>query len=56
LKAFTVKSGTCPFKILKVSHYNEDGSCRCKDKSHVEMKAWGYRWNEQLQRWEGAHR
>ena len=34
----------CPHCIMVALHYREDGSCRCNDKSHVEMKEWGYRW------------
>jgi hypothetical protein len=35
----------CPFVILVPSHYRADGSCRCDDRFHAEMKEWGYRWN-----------
>lgn len=34
----------CPFCILDPSHYREDGTCRCNDATHTEMKEWGYRW------------
>ncbi len=33
MRAFTIKSSDiarCPFRILAVEHYNEDGTCRCE--------------------------
>ncbi len=34
----------CPFAILAVEHYREDGSCRCDDPIHRAMmiREWGY--------------
>ena len=34
----------CPHVILMASHYRPDGSCRCRDPLHKEMRDWGYRW------------
>lgn len=34
----------CPHVILTPEHYREDGSCRCDDPTHTEMKKWGYKW------------
>lgn len=34
----------CPHFIMVPEHYRADNSCRCDDKSHTEMKTWGYRW------------
>ena len=36
----------CPAFILVAEHYRADGSCRCDDPEHVEMRAWGYTWAE----------
>ena len=41
----------CPWIILKPEHYRENGSCRCNDPEHLEMKEWGYTWNGSF--WEG---
>ena len=38
--------GRCPHVILMATHYRDDGTCRCDDESHTEMKGWGYRWKE----------
>lgn len=38
----------CPHVILVANHYRADGSCRCDDADHSEMKQWGYRWNGYL--------
>ena len=35
----------CPHYIMVPEHYRADGSCRCDDKDHQEMKEWGYVWN-----------
>ena len=43
----------CPFFILVPEHYREDGTCRCDDPTHVEMRDWEYVWSEERQRWEG---
>lgn len=34
----------CPHFIMMPSHYREDGTCRCDDPDHTEMKEWGYVW------------
>lgn len=34
----------CPHVILVAKHYREDGTCRCDDRTHTQMKEWGYRW------------
>lgn len=34
----------CPHLILVPEHYRADGSCRCDDPTHAEMKEWGYTW------------
>jgi len=36
----------CPHYILVPEHYRDDGSCRCNDQSHAEMKEWGYKWKK----------
>lgn len=41
----------CPHCIMVPEHYRDDGSCRCNDSSHVDMKAWGYRWDRSRLRW-----
>ena len=41
----------CPHYILMPEHYRQDGSCRCNDKTHTEMREWGYRWNNKINRW-----
>lgn len=35
----------CPHCIIVAEHYRDDGSCRCNDSKHVEMKEWGYKWD-----------
>ena len=34
----------CPHVIIMPEHYRADGTCRCNDPEHVEMRAWGYKW------------
>jgi hypothetical protein len=34
----------CPHFIMVAEHYRADGSCRCNDREHTEMKEWGYKW------------
>jgi hypothetical protein len=34
----------CPHVIFVADHYRADGSCRCNDPTHKEMRKWGYRW------------
>ncbi len=41
----------CPHLILMPEHYRFDGRCRCDDRAHVEMKAWGYKWDQTKNRW-----
>lgn len=41
----------CPHVILVPQHYREDGSCRCNDEQHVEMREWGYTWNDATRTW-----
>ncbi len=41
----------CAHLILVPSHYRSDGSCRCDDATHSEMKEWGYTWNDTDGRW-----
>jgi hypothetical protein len=36
----------CPHLIILPSHYRDDGSCRCNDRKHTEMKEWGYKWKD----------
>ena len=36
----------CPHAIIAFEHYREDGSCRCDDETHTEMKEWGYVWQD----------
>lgn len=40
----------CPHAILVADHYRPDGSCRCNDPEHAEMRAWGYEWSDGLWR------
>lgn len=37
----------CGKFILSPTHYRDDGSCRCNDEYHHEMKEWGYVWDGQ---------
>ena len=41
----------CAYAILLPSHYRDDGTCRCNDPTHTEMKSWGYRWEPRVGRW-----
>lgn len=34
----------CPHHIMSAEHYQEDGSCRCDDPGHLEMRSWGFVW------------
>jgi hypothetical protein len=34
----------CPHFIMVPEHFRPNATCRCDDKSHVEMREWGYRW------------
>jgi hypothetical protein len=43
----------CPYCIMMPEHYNQDGTCRCTDPTHTEMKEWGYKWDKTLLRWRG---
>jgi len=38
--------GKCPHFIMVPEHYNDDGSCKCKDSEAVVMKEWGYKWSD----------
>lgn len=42
----------CPHAIMVPEHYRPDGSCRCDDRSALEMADWGYWWSERTGRWE----
>lgn len=41
----------CPYAIMMPAHYRDDGTCRCDDQSHTEMREWGYRWSVRQGRW-----
>jgi hypothetical protein len=41
----------CWHLIMSPSHYRDDNTCRCDDKSNVTMRTWGYRWNARRGRW-----
>ena len=41
----------CPHVIMVAEHYRADGTCRCNDPEHKEMRAWGYRWSKKRQSW-----
>ena len=41
----------CPFRIMKPEHYRLDGVCRCRDREHTSMVAWGYTWDDETYRW-----
>lgn len=41
----------CPHVIFLPDHYREDGSCRCDDPTHIEMKEWGYTWDAKAKEW-----
>ncbi len=43
--------GACPHFILVPDHYRADGTCRCDDATHSEMREWGYTWNDTDGRW-----
>lgn len=34
----------CPFTIMAIEHYNDDGTCKCSDPEHRKLmiKEWGY--------------
>jgi len=34
----------CPHVIFNPVHYRDDGTCRCNDPKHTEMREWGYKW------------
>jgi hypothetical protein len=36
----------CAFLILAAEHYRDDGTCRCDDPRHSQMRKWGYRWKD----------
>lgn len=36
----------CPHYIMAHEHYRNDGTCRCNDSEHSEMKEWGYKWKD----------
>ena len=38
--------GKCPHCILVTEHYRNNGTCRCNDPKHTEMKLWGYTWKD----------
>ena len=35
----------CPFYIFDITHYREDGTCKCNDPEHQKfmIKNWGYK-------------
>ena len=35
----------CPWIIFDPKHYRTNGTCRCDDPEHSEMKEWGYVWD-----------
>ncbi len=37
--------GRCPHRIMVSEHYRKNGTCRCDDPKHTEMREWGYTWN-----------
>lgn len=41
----------CFHTILVPEHYNEDGSCKCRDKSDPNMPKDGYVWSDEERRW-----
>jgi hypothetical protein len=41
----------CLHAILVPEHYRVDGTCRCNDPKHREMKAWGYVWDRKAKAW-----
>jgi hypothetical protein len=43
--------GKCPYVIFVAEHYRDDGSCRCDDPNHHEMKEWGYTWHPDRNQW-----
>jgi len=40
----------CPHYIMVPEHYRYNGTCRCDDPEHSEMRDWGYKWKDG--RWE----
>ncbi len=40
--------GKCPFYILAIDHYRDDGSCKCSNAGHRQMmlREWGYTKND----------
>lgn len=41
----------CRFFILDPEHYRDNGTCRCDDPDHEIMDAWGYVWDNTMERW-----
>lgn len=41
----------CPHVIFNPTHYRADGTCRCNDPTHTEMKTWGYKWDDVFEVW-----
>ncbi len=41
----------CPHLILVPEHYRADGTCRCNDATHTEMREWEYVWSDSESRW-----
>jgi hypothetical protein len=41
----------CPHAIMVPEHYRAEGTCRCNDPEHREMKAWGYKWDRNVKAW-----
>jgi hypothetical protein len=41
----------CPHFIMVWEHYRGDGSCRCDDITHTEMRDWGYTWRMEYGKW-----
>lgn len=42
----TIEPATCPHFIMVPEHYRPNGTCRCNDASHTEMRGWGYTWKK----------
>ena len=51
-KVTTIDPKRCPHFIFAAEHYNEDGSCKCRDPNETVMAEWGYVWSEWNHVWE----
>lgn len=41
----------CPHCIMDPKHFNQDGTCKCRDPQAREMIDWGYKWDQKSKMW-----